>query len=79
MGVGRHIADKHSCQSGVGTRIYILRHQIHKKVTKVQDDDGKNQIFEILYSFSKQKSAKHRSSISSGLDSDKVQVLLKIR
>ena len=30
-----------------------------------------------LKSFSKQKSAKHRSSISSGLDSDKVQVLLK--
>ena len=57
MGVGRHIADKHSCQSGVGTRIYILRHQIHKKVTKVQDDDGKNQIFEIFFQTEKRQAS----------------------
>ena len=50
MGVGRHIADKHSCQSGVGT-------QNSQKVTKVQDDDGKNQIFEIFFQTEKRQAS----------------------
>ena len=41
MGVGRHIADKHSCQSGVGVQIYILyiATQNSQKETVVQDDN----------------------------------------
>ena len=46
MGVGRHIADKHSCQSGVGVQIYILYNsyiatQNSQKEIIVQDDNWK--------------------------------------